>query len=557
MTAMELIARLREQGIRISVRDGALELDAPKGRLDEELRNEIIAHKPELLRLLSWSRRSSRATAVPLEPADRNRSLPLSWAQQRLWFLDQLEPGNAAYNISWTVRLNGELNVGLLRAALQDVVNRHETLRTVFPASDGNATVEIGNDVAVELPVEDLAGAGEEQLRARLADLAGHKFDLGQGPLLRPGLIRLGDTEHILLVVVHHIVADGASMRILFRQLAACYEARLSGGQAGLPPLDIQYADYAVWQRRWLDSEEIEQQSSYWQRQLAGLPPLLELPTDRPRAAAMRYRGASVLRVLPADLAADLRRLSREHGCTLFMTMLAAFYVLLMRYSGREDLVVGTPLGGRSRTRLEGLIGFFINTVVLRTDLGGNPSFAELLSRVRDVALQAHANQDLPFEKLVELLEPERELSYSPVFQVMFDLQEEPRWKLPVRGLEVIPEVVFSSRTASFDLTLSVRQAEQGLDAMFEYDTDLFDEASIETLAQRYQVLLESIVLDAGQLLSQLPLVDPQTRRRQVHSWSTARQPYPDTSTIAELFEARVAANPDAEALADGARLYS
>jgi len=281
------------------------------------------------------------------------------------------------------------------------------------------------------------------------------------------------------------------------------------------------------------------------------------LPTDRPRAAAMRYRGASVLRGLPAGLAADLRRVSRENGCTLFMTMLAAFYVLLMRYSGREDLVVGTPLGGRSRTSLEGLIGFFINTVVLRTDLGGDPAFSELLKRVREVALAAHANQDLPFEKLVELVQPERELSYSPIFQVMFDLQEEPRWKLPVRSLEVIPEVVFSSRTASFDLTLSVRQAEQGLDAMFEYDTDLFDEATVEAMAERYQVMLQSIALNPGQCISGLPLVDQESRRQQVHQWNTAAQPYPDTLTIAELFEQRAAEHPEALAVADAARSLS
>jgi len=557
MTAMKLIARLREQGIRISVRDGGLELDAPKGALSEELREEIVANKPELLRLLSWSRRSSRATAIPLEPTDRDQLLQLSWAQQRLWFLDQLEPGNAAYNISWTVRLKGELQVDALRGAFDDLVMRHEALRTVFPASDGIPCQLIRPRSEVELVTHELRGISDEQLRSRLADLAGCSFDLAKGPLLRPFLLQLSEAEHVLLVVVHHIVADGASMRILFRELASLYEERRGQGGVVLPDLPVQYVDYAMWQRRWLNSDELDAQSQYWLQQLKGLPPLLELPTDRPRAAAMRYRGASVLRVLPAGLAADLRRVSREHGSTLFMTMLAAFYVLLMRYSGREDLVVGTPLGGRSRTSLEGLIGFFINTVVLRTDLGGDPEFSEILSRVREVALEAHANQDLPFEKLVELVQPERELSYSPVFQVMFDLQEEPRWKLPVRSLEVIPEVVFSSRTASFDLTLSVRQAEKGLDAMFEYDTDLFDEVTIEAMAARYQVLLQAIALNPGQRISQLPLVDPDSRRQQVHEWNTAAQPYPDSLTIAELFENRAAEHPQSLAVLDGMRSFS
>ncbi|MBT8423190.1 MAG: amino acid adenylation domain-containing protein, partial [Gammaproteobacteria bacterium] len=344
---------------------------------------------------------------------------------------------------------------------------------------------------------------------------------------------------------------------ILFRELAAFYEAA-TGQPAETPaPLAVQYGDFAVWQRTWLDSGEIDRQSQYWQKQLAGLPPLLELPTDRPRAAAMRYRGASVLRVLPATLAAQLRQLSRDNGCTLFMTMLSAFFVLLMRYSGRDDLVVGTPLGGRSRTSLENLIGFFVNTVVLRADLSGNPGFNQLLQRVRDVSLEAHANQDLPFEKLVEVLQPERELSFSPVFQVMFDLQEEPRWKLPVRSLEVIPEVVFSSRTSSFDLTLSVRQAEQGLDAMFEYDTDLFDEVSIEALALRYQTLLQAVVADPEMNIAELPLIDPDAEREQVHAWQSAAQDYPASATLADIYSERVAQQPDAEALRDGNRVYS
>ena len=378
MTAMQLIARLRDKGIRLRAVDGRLEVDAPKGALDDALRAEIVANKPDLLRLLSWSRRSARATGVPLEPVARDTVLPLSWAQQRLWFLDQLEPGSPAYNISWTVRLRGRLDVDALTAAFNSVLGRHETLRTVFPAADGEARQRILDEAVVQIRRIDARGMADEQLRAKLGELAGWRFSLADELLIRPALLQIADDEHILLVVVHHIVADGASMRILFRELAAFYEADAGEQPDNLPALPVQYADYAVWQRSWLDSNELDRQSSYWQQQLAGLPPLLELPTDRPRAAAMRYRGAAVLRVLPAELAADLRQLSRDNGCTLFMTMLSVFYVLLMRYSGREDLVVGTPLGGRSRTSLEGLIGFFVNTVVLRTDLSGNPPFNEL-----------------------------------------------------------------------------------------------------------------------------------------------------------------------------------
>lgn len=555
MTALELIARLRELGIRIAARDGELEVDAPRGALDATLRAELLSHKSELLRLLAWSRRT--ASDVALEPVSREQKLPLSWAQQRLWFLDQLEPASSAYNISWTVRLRGELDYAALQAALDQLTARHETLRTVFPDESGEPYQRILAQFSMPLQQESLAGVGDAQLRARLGQIAAEPFNLSAGPLWRVMLLHVADDEHIMLVVIHHIIADGASMRVLFRELAVCYDAAVSRTPAALPALPVQYADYSVWQRKWLDSAELERQTAYWQERLAGLPPLLELPWDRPRSAAMRYRGASVLRVLPAQLAEELRALGRARGCTLFMVMLAAFYVLLQRYAGRDDLAVGTPLGGRPRTGLEGLIGFFINTVVLRADLGSDPTFAQLLHQVRDVALGAHANQELPFEKLVEILQPQRELSYSPVFQVMFDLQEERRWRLPVRNLEVIPEVVFSSRTSSFDLTLSVRQAENGLDAMFEYDTDLFDENSIEQLASHYQHLLEEIVANPDIHLSRYELIDRAEQQKIVAAWSGAAADYPATLTLQALVEARVEMQPDAPALRDGATLYS
>lgn len=549
MSALSLLDRLRDLGIRVRAVDGELELDAPRGKLTDQLLADIRAHKRDLLRLLAWGRRSEVATTTPLVPASRAGPLPLSWAQQRLWFLDQLEPGSSAYNISWTVRLRGALDESALEHAWQALCERHETLRTVFPAVDGVPHQEIRPAAAPGVTRVAMRDSGDEALRARLQQYAAEPFDLAAGPLLRVTLLEVGPAEHILLVVIHHIIADGASMRILFRELAALYEARCAGAPAVLSELPVQYADYAVWQRSWLDGTELERQTDYWRTQLADLPPLLELPWDRPRAAAMRYRGAAVLRVLPADLAADLRRVSREHGCTLYMTMLAAFFVLLQRYSGRSDLVVGTPLGGRARTQLEGLIGFFINTVVLRADLDAAGSFPELLAQIRDTALEAHAHQDLPFEKLVEELQPQRELSYAPIFQVMFDLQEEPRWQLPVRGLEVIPEVVFSSRTSSFDLTLSVRQAERGLDAMFEYDTDLFDESSIERMAGHYRTLLEAIAAEPARPVQELPIVEPGRVRELVQGWHAAAADYPDESGLAQLVAANAAARPDAPAL--------
>jgi amino acid adenylation domain-containing protein len=549
VTALDLIARLRDAGIRIRAVNGDLELDAPRDALTDELRTELVRHKPNLLRLLSWTRRSGQSTSIPLVPVDRHQPLALSWAQQRLWFLDQLEPGSSAYNISWTVRLKGELHFARMQAALNRLVERHESLRTCFPAEEGVPQQKILLQQDIAIAQQDLTGATDEKVRATLGKLAARSFNLAAGPLLRVTMLRLSASEHILLVLIHHIVADGASMRILFRELAALYDEETGGVPAELAALPVQYADYAAWQRQWLDGDELERQSGYWTDKLDGLPPLLELPWDRPRSAAMRYRGASVLRVLPDSLASELRSLGSGRGCTLFMVMLAAFYVLLMKYTGRNDLVVGTPMGGRPRTDLEGLIGFFINTVVLRQDLGGNPDFESLMQAVRETALEAHAHQELPFERLVEILEPQRELSYSPVFQVMFDLQEEPRWRLPVRDLEVVPEVVFSSRTSSFDLTLSIRQAEKGLDAMFEYDTDLFDEESIERLASHYQNLLEEIVAHPTAPVADLSLIAGAERRALIESWSQVNRNLPAVTGLGAMFESCVREHPDVIAL--------
>ncbi|MEE8235305.1 MAG: amino acid adenylation domain-containing protein, partial [Gammaproteobacteria bacterium] len=549
---MDLISRLRSSGIRLALEGDDLRVDAPTGALTADLRAELARRKTEITNLLQWSRRSNRSIALPLERRSRDAPLPLSYAQQRLWFLDQLEPGNSAHNISWTVRIKGTLNPVALQSAVDDLVGRHETLRTSFPTAEGKPLQNIASKVRVPVQLEDMTGASDERLRACLARLASSPFELGSAPLLRITLLRIAESEHVLLVLIHHIISDGASMRVMFRELAASYEGHAAGQPVVLPDLPVQYADFAIWQREWLTGDALEQQLDYWTTRLSGAPDLLELPTDRPRSAAQRFRGAAVLRVLPRALANDLRALGRGHRCTLFMVMLAAFKVLLNRYSGCEDLVVGTPISGRSRTALESLIGFFVNTVVLRSDLSGDPSFAELMERVRSGAIEAHSNQELPFEKLVEALQPKRMLSYSPIFQVMFDLQEEPRWQLPIRDLEVFPEIVFSSRTSTFDLTLSVRESEAGLDAMFEYDTDLFDETTIERLANHYQTLLEAVVADPDRRISALPLLTETERQHLAITWNAASGSYPKAATLHGLFESWVARDPDAIALVHG-----
>jgi len=318
LSATNLIARLRELGVRLSADNGELLVDAPEGVLTEALREEIRRHKKDILVLFKWSRRSNRAVTAPLQRVSREQSLPLSFAQQRLWFLDQLEPGSSAYNISWTVRLRGELKPEELQKAVDSLVVRHESLRTVFPTSDGQPEQKILADVAVPIDAQIIDVASEERIRARLSVLAAAPFDLATGPLLRVHLLRIAEREHVMLVLIHHIVADGASMRVLFRELANLYDGYASGHDIALAPLPVQYADYSVWQREWLSGEELQQQLDYWVKRMAGAPPVLELPADRPRAAAQTFRGASVLRVLPEDLAEDLRSLARDNGCTLF-----------------------------------------------------------------------------------------------------------------------------------------------------------------------------------------------------------------------------------------------
>jgi hypothetical protein len=353
------------------------------------------------------------------------KSFPLSFAQQRLWFLDQMNPGAPVYNVPLATRLTGPLDAGAFERALQAVVHRHDTLRTTFATGEGGAPVQVvAPELSLPLPVTDLRavpGEGQEGVVRRLAvEESQRPFDLARGPLVRATLLRLADREHVLLFTLHHIVSDGWSLGVLLRDTMGFYEAFTTGRDPTLPGLPIQYADYAAWQRQWLRGEVLEKQLDYWKRRLAGATPALDLPTDHPRPAAQTYRGALLSFELAPGLAEAVRALARETGCTPYMVLLAAFQAVLHRYSGQDDLCVGTPIAGRGRAETEGLIGFFVNTLVLRTDLSGDPSFRELLSRAREACLGAYAHQDLPFERLVEELHVERDLSRSPLFQVLF-----------------------------------------------------------------------------------------------------------------------------------------
>ena len=448
-------------------------------------------------------------------------TFPLSFAQQRLWLLDQLEPGNPSYNIAPALHFWGPLNVAALARSFQMIVQRHESLRTTFAVVQGNPVQVIASRMAISPPLIDLSGLGkherEAEVQLQLDKEAQHSFDLAKGPLLRAGIYRLSGLEHVVAVNTHHIVFDGWSLTVLLRELAELYTATLSNQSPSLPALPIQYADYAVWQRNWLQGKMLEEHLSYWREQLAGAPALLELPTDHPRPAIQTYRGAIEQAILPEDLSEKLRLLSQQEGVTLFMTLLAIFQILLYRYTGQQDLVVGTPIANRNRTDIEGLIGFFVNALVLRTDLSGEPSFHELLCRVREVALAAYAHQDLSFDKLIEELSPERNLSHSPLFQVFFNMVNLPdeavEW--PELRVELFASHEVGAKIeagSKFDLTLYVMEKAAGIELELLYNTDLFDQDRALAMLQQY-IHLASQVLDVGKKISDYSLVTSAARR--------------------------------------------
>jgi acyl carrier protein len=448
--------------------------------------------------------------APPLERVSRDEPLPLSFAQQRLWFLEQLEPGNPAYNIAVAVRLSGELDVTALERSFSEMVRRHEVLRTRFVVVEGEPQQVIDAAGPVVLEMEDLMGLSWEHQEAAVRRVARQqaeqRFDLTGGPLLRAGLVRLAEREHVLVLTMHHIISDGWSQGVLIRELVQLYEALSRGQESPLPGLAIQYADYAHWQRRWLQGEELEKQLGYWKGRLEAAPGVLELPTDHRRPAVQSFRGASQRVELEAGLSEALKELSRQEGVTLFMTLLAAFQSLLHHYTGRDDILVGSDIANRSRVEIEGLIGFFSNMLVLRTDLSGDPSFRELLGRVREVTLGAYAHQDLPFEKLVDELRPERDLSHNPLFQVVFTLQNAPKPLPDLPGLTLSP-LHIENTTAKFDLVLNMWETEQGLTGSMQYNTDLFEATTMARMLRHFENLLRSIVAQPGVRLSALEML--------------------------------------------------
>ncbi|HEX8852560.1 MAG TPA: condensation domain-containing protein, partial [Pyrinomonadaceae bacterium] len=458
---------------------------------------EALAEAVEEARLAASD---GRVLRIERAEGATGQGIALSFAQQRLWFLDQLEPDSGFYNIPVALRLEGHLDVSALEASLNEIIRRHESLRTRFETVAGEPVQVVSGEWQLRLEVEDVNSVEVE----KLADAEARKgFDLSAGPLLRVKLLRLTDEEHVLLLTMHHIISDGWSMGILVREVAALYEAQRTGIEANLPELPVQYADYAVWQRAYLSGETLTKQLDYWTQQLAGAPALIELPTDRPRPEEQTHRGAQQGVALSVGLSEELRTLSRREGVTLYMTLLAAFDVLLHHYTRGEDIVVGTDVANRNHVEIEGLIGFFVNQLAMRVQLTGDPTFRELLQRVRKTSLEAYAHQEIPFDRLVDALGLERSLKFSPLFQVKLILQNTPAAELEVPGLR-LSNVEIDRGTSQLDLNLRLTEFEQAIHGSAEYSTDLFDGATITRLLRGFETLLEEAVKRPDARVSEL-----------------------------------------------------
>jgi amino acid adenylation domain-containing protein/non-ribosomal peptide synthase protein (TIGR01720 family) len=484
---------------------------------------------------------------LPIQRISREEALPLSFAQQRLWFLDQLESGSASYNLPAVVSLKGQLNIGALEAAINEIVRRHEILRTTFLTVDGRAAQRIAPVLSLPLTRIKVSNSSEREqaveVRRLISEESRRPFDLAHGPLIRVSLLQLNEQEHVLLLTMHHIITDGWSMGVLLRELGVLYDAFSNERPSPLPELSIQYTDFAHWQQSWLRGDVLARQLAYWRERLAGAPPTLELPSDKPRPVVQSFRGAAYKFVLPQDLLRQLNELSRREGATLFMTLLATFMTLLYRYTQQEDIVVGTPIANRTSSEMEDLIGFFVNTLLMRAGMSGDKSFHELLSEVRETTLGAYAHQDIPFEKLVEELQPQRDMSRSPLFQVMFVLQNVPMQALELPGLN-LKLASTDTGTSKFDLTLYMEETNYSLVGIWEYNTDLFEESTIERMGGHFQGLLRAIVAQPYQALRMLPLLTA-SEHHQLCDWNQTTAAYPQEVCLHELFEAQVQRTPE------------
>jgi non-ribosomal peptide synthase domain TIGR01720/amino acid adenylation domain len=552
MKIVEFLSYLNSLEIKLWLEAEKLKYQAPTGVMTTEIKQEIGNRKTEIIAFLKLAKISVHASESAITPVGRDGDLPLSFAQQRIWFLHQMDSQNPAYNESPTIRLTGSLNIEVLEQSLNAIIERHEILRTTFPMIDGKPIQKILPSLQINLLVVNLQDLPSNQIEEIIAQELQKPFDLTQAPLVRFTLLDLGQESYILVPVIHHIIIDGWSKGIFFKELSYFYQSFLSKTPVNLPQLPIQYADFAVWQRQWLQGEILENQLNYWQKQLADAPPLLELPTDQPRPSIPTFQGHTLNFQIDPDLTDKLKTLSQRSGVTLFMTLLATFTTLLFRYSHQEDILIGTPVANRNRQEIEPLMGFFVNTLVMRNSLQGNPTFWELLQQVRQSVLGAYANQDVPFEKVVDVLQIERSLSYNPLFQVMFALQNAPLGDLNLPGLKATSLAVENVRV-KFDLSLVLEETETEkgtyLEGFWEYSSDLFTAERITRLVGHFQTLLKGIVTNPQQQVGELPLLMEAEKQQLLVDWNQTESPYPKNKCIHQLFEEQVTKNPDAIAI--------
>ncbi|MDZ8052915.1 MAG: alpha/beta fold hydrolase [Aulosira sp. ZfuVER01] len=555
-TLDELLSELRQRDVKLWLEGDRLRYRAAKDSLTPELLNELKTQKAEIINFLRQVTTVTTAKIPPIVVCERTGNLPVSFGQQRLWFLHQFEPNSSSNNMPVVVRFTGNLNVAVLEESLREVVRRHEVLRTTFPAVNGKPTQVIATDVSLKLPVIDLQQVPEEQRETEahiLATKEAHQpFDLANGPVLRVLLLRLSDREHLLIWNMHSIVCDGASSDVFYQDFTTIYKALSAGQLSPLPPLPVQYADFTHWQHQWLQGEVLESQVNYWKQKLEGHLPIIDLPYDHPRPqGAQTYRGDRAALLLPKALNHALTDLSQKWGATLFMTLLTVFELLLYRYSGQEDLLVSFASAGRGQVETERLVGFFSNTLVLRSNLAGNPTFRELLDRVRKDCLEAYSHQDLPFERLIEELKPEQQSrNTSSLFQVKFSLN--PPWsngrgmaavELPDLTIASLFGYIYHGKT-KYDLTLVLREQDNGLGMVFDYNADMFDTSTVERMLGHYKTLLEGIVANPDRPISELPLLTAGEQQLLV-DWHGKQADYPQDICIHQYFENQVKLTPN------------
>ena len=552
LTIVEFISWLHKHNIKVSTNGKKLFYDAPKGAVTPTIRQNIAERKAEIMRFLQQVGQVSSPTIPPIKAIPRDQKLPLSFSQEQLWFIDQLEGSKAPYIKHGALRMTGNLNVLALKRSLSEIVRRHEVLRTSFPTVNGTPTQVINPHSTININVVDLQEHPEQErktvLQQQIQQEGTTPFDLEVAPLIRFKLWQLDTTEYVLVLTIHHIVSDHWSMGILIQELSRLYPAFCAGTPSPLPELPIQYADFALWQRQWLTGEILNTQLNYWKQELEGAPELLQLPTDRPRPHVQSYRGSSESFSVTTELTQKLQQLSRNSGSTLFMILQAALATLLYRYSGQSDILIGTPIANRKHRETESLIGFFLNTLVLRTRFEDNPSFSQLLRQVRETTLIAYEHQDVPFEQVVSALQPQRSLSHSPLFQVMFVLQNVPMGTLDLPGVS-LSELNQQSTIAKFDLSLSITETDMGLIGEWEYNTDLFDESTIARMTTHFNNLLSAIVNNPQQVVSELSLLSERERHQLLVEWNDTTREYPTDKCIHQLVEKQVEKTPDAIAV--------